>query len=416
MEFFLNRYRNLTVLLVAIVAQLVLLAYQVKSNGEVRLIRVWAVSAVTPLARVIEAGRSGTVHFIRDYFVLLNVREENQRLKSDLDRTKMDNQYLQSQLSTADRAKSLAIFQQQSPSKTIAAHVIGNTTGVGAKVVIVDRGTGSGVQKGMAVITPDGIVGKVTSAYPTASFVLLITDPSFAAGVISQKNHVHGTLKGQGYSTVIVDYVQNEQKVEPREQFFTSGDDRIFPKGLPVGEATVVREGKSYKEIFVTPSGLQNGLEEVLIVTEGVHMPIPEAAPTAQPVHLQDPPPAESSDSSAPVATTDAAPAQAPALPPMQNGPLTTDADRLVDQYRKIGEAEKHVYGQSAGGAPNFNINLNPRPADAVPVPLGAQSLPSPPAQNAPSPRAQNAASPAGPHPVPPPTAPSAKNPAAKHP
>jgi len=416
MEFFLNRYRNLTVLLVAIVAQLVLLAYQVKSNGEVRLIRVWAVSAVTPLARVIEAGRSGTVHFFRDYFVLLSVRQENQRLKADLDRTKMDNQYLQSQLSTADRAKSLAIFQQQSPSKTIAAHVIGNTTGVGAKVVIIDRGTGSGVQKGMAVITPDGIVGKVTSAYPTASFVLLITDPSFAAGVISQKNHVHGTLKGQGFSTVIVDYVQNEQKVEPGEQFFTSGDDRIFPKGLPVGEANVVREGKSYKEIFVTPSGLQNGLEEVLIVTEGVHMPIPEAQPTAQPVHLQEAPPAESSDSSAPDATTDAAPAQAPALPPMQNGPLTTDADRLVDQYRKIGEAEKHVYGQSAGGAPNFNINLNPRPADAVPVPSGGHSLPSPPAQNAPSPRAQNSASPAGPHPVPPPTAPSAKNPAAKHP
>jgi rod shape-determining protein MreC len=381
-------------LLVAIVAQLVLLAYQVKSNGEVRLIRVWAVSAVTPLARVIEAGRSGTVHFIRDYFVLLHVREENQRLKSDLDRTKMDNQYLQSELSTADRAKSLAIFQQQSPSKTIAAHVIGNTTGVGAKVVIVDRGTGSGVQKGMAVITPDGIVGKVTSAYPTASFVLLITDPSFAAGVISQKNHVHGTLKGQGFSTVIVDYVQNEQTVEPGEQFFTSGDDRIFPKGLPVGEATVVREGKSYKEIFVTPSGLQNGLEEVLIVTEGVHVEIPEAQPTSQSVHLQEPPPVESSDSS----TTDAAPdqvqAQAPAQPAVPSGPLTTDADRLVDQYRKIGEAEKHVYGRSAGGAPNFNINLNPRPADAAPATPGAPSSASSavPSSTPPSPTPKNPA------------------------
>jgi rod shape-determining protein MreC len=428
MEFFLNRYRNLTVLLVAIVAQLVLLAYQVKSNGEVRLIRVWAVSAVTPLARVIEAGRSGTVHFIRDYFVLLNVRQENQRLKADLDRSKLDNQYLQSELSTADRAKSLAIFQQQSPSKTIAAHVIGNTTGVGAKVVIVDRGTGSGVQKGMAVITPDGIVGKVTSAYPTASFVLLITDPSFAAGVVSQKNHVHGTLKGQGYSTVIVDYVQNEQKVEPGEQFFTSGDDRIFPKGLPVGEATVVREGKSYKEIFVTPSGLQNGLEEVLIVTEGVHVPIPEAQPTSQPVHLQEPPPPESSDSP----TTDAAPAQAPAqaspqapaLPPSQSGPLTTDADRLVDQYRKIGEAEKHVYGQSAGGAPNFNINLTPRPADTAPAPPGAQSpaSPSAPGSNAPkapssnSPAARSSASPPAQSAAPPQPAPAAKNPGAKRP
>ena len=408
MEFFLNRYRNLTVLLVAIVAQLLLLAYQVKSNGEVRLIRVWAVSAVTPLARVIEAGRSGTVHFVRDYFVLLNVRQENQRLKSELDRTKMDNQYLRAELSTADRAESLAIFQQQSPSKTIAAHVIGNTTGVGAKVVIVDRGTGSGVQKGMAVITPDGIVGKVTAAYPTASFVLLITDPSFAAGVISQKNHVHGTLKGQGYSTVIVDYVQNEQKVEPGEQFFTSGDDRIFPKGLPVGETTVVREGKSYKEIFVTPSGLQNGLEEVLIVTEGVHVPIPEAQPTSQTVHLQEPPPAESSDASTIDGAPDQVPAQAPAQPPTQSGPLTTDADRLVDQYRKIGQAEKHIYGQSAGGAPNFNINLNPRPADAVPLPPGAQ--------NPASPGAPSSASPPAPSPAPPPPAPAAKNPGAKRP
>ena len=50
----------------------------------------------------------------------------------------------------------------------------------------------------MAVVTPDGIVGKVVAAYPTASLVLLITDPNFAAGVISQKNRVHGTLEGPG--------------------------------------------------------------------------------------------------------------------------------------------------------------------------------------------------------------------------
>ena len=73
----------------------------------------------------------------------------------------MENQYLRTELDTADRARSLAIFQQQSPSKTVAAHIIGNTTGSGAKVVIVDRGSTSGVEKGMAVITPDGIVGKV---------------------------------------------------------------------------------------------------------------------------------------------------------------------------------------------------------------------------------------------------------------
>src|SRR5258708_3965456 len=186
--FILNRYRNLMVLVVAIFAQLMLLAYQIKSNGEVRLIRVWAVSAVTPLARGMEAGRSGVAHFLQDYFFLLDVRTQNQRLLTDLDRARLQNQFLRNQLSTADRAKSLAIFQQQSPSRTVAAHVIGNTTGVGARVVIVDRGSSSGIEKGMAVITPDGIAGKITSVFPTASYMLLITHPHFAAGVLSQKN------------------------------------------------------------------------------------------------------------------------------------------------------------------------------------------------------------------------------------
>ena len=340
MEFLLNRFRNLTVLLLALLAQLVLLAYQVKSNQEVRLIRVWAVTAVTPLARAIEIGRSSVSRFFSDYFVLLDVREENKRLKSEIDRVQMDNQFLRTELSTADRAHSLAIFQAQSPSKTIAAHIIGNTTDQGAKAVMVDRGSNSGIEKGMAVITPDGIVGKVSSVYPLSSFVLLITDPTFAAGVISQKNRVHGTLRGQGNSTVIVDYVQNEEKVEQGEWFYTSGDDRIFPKGLPAGEATVVRAGKTHKEIYVAPSGFQNGFpEEVLIIVEGVHAPIPSGPAGNQPVYLLAPP----SDGETP----------APSLP-SKNG-LTTDADRLLDRYRKIGQAQNHVYGERGNGAPNYN-------------------------------------------------------------
>src|SRR2546425_8417450 len=111
MEFFLNRYRNLSTLLVTILAQLVLLAYQIKSNQEVRLIRVWAVSAVTPMARVLEGGRSSVSHFFGDYFLLRSARDENIQLKAEMNRVKMENQYLRAELSTADRAKTLAIFQ-----------------------------------------------------------------------------------------------------------------------------------------------------------------------------------------------------------------------------------------------------------------------------------------------------------------
>jgi rod shape-determining protein MreC len=226
----------------------------------------------------------------------------------------------------------------------------------------------------MAVITPDGIVGKVVDVYPIASFVMLITDPTFAAGVISQKNRVHGTLKGQGHSTVMIDYVQNEEKLDEGEWFYTSGDDRIFPKGLPVGEATVVRAGRTHKEIYVTPSGFQSGLEEVLIVVEGVHAPIPDAPPGNQPVHLLDPPPAEGGTAAAPV------------LPQATPG---SDADRIVEQYRKIGEAEKHVYGERGAGAPNFNISLDQKPADPI-KPPDAPTPDSKPKDLAPPQRNQN--------------------------
>jgi rod shape-determining protein MreC len=164
---------------------------------------------------------------------------------------------------------------------------------------------------------------------------------------------VHGTLRGQGHSTVMIDYVQNEETVEQGEWFYTSGDDRIFPKGMPAGQATVVRPGKAKKDIFVTPSGFQNGLEEVLIVVEGVHAPIPDVAAANQPVHLLAPPPGEGS---APVSAA-----------PAQSGPLTTEADGLLEKYRKLGETQKHVYGERGAGAPNYNA-----PPAAAPPPKAA--------------------------------------------
>jgi len=254
----------------------------------------------------------------------------------------MENHYLKAELGTADRARALSVFQAQSPSKTVAARVIGNGTGSNSKVVFIDRGSTSGVESGMAVVTPDGIVGKVVDAYPTASLVMLITDPTFAAGVISQKNHVRGTMRGQSNSSVMIDSVENEQTVEQGEWFFTSGDDGIFPKGLPVGWVTVVRPGRARKEIFVNPSGFQNGLEDVLIVVEGVHAPIPDLPTPNQPVHLQAPSP--SADGLEP------APAPEAGLP-------LTEADRLKDQYRKGAEG-KFAYGVGGRGAPDFNAIL----------------------------------------------------------
>ena len=171
MESFLNRYRNITVLLLVIFAQLILLAVQVKNDQHVRFIRVWSVTAVSPLARLVEGMRGSSLSFVHNYIALHDADAQNRRLQAEVDRLKLELIFANNELNTADRAKALQLFQQRGPSKTLAATVF--STGIGpGKVVYVDRGSASGVMREMAVITPDGIVGKVSEVYPTASQVL----------------------------------------------------------------------------------------------------------------------------------------------------------------------------------------------------------------------------------------------------
>lgn len=373
MDSLLNRYRNVTVLVLVIMAQLILLAYQVKSDNDVRLIRVWSVTAVMPLARALEAVRSGVANFVGSYISLHDTRDQNRALREQLGRLKMENQFLRSELSTADRARALSVFQAHTQSRTLAARVIGAGAGANSKVVFVDRGSAAGVEKGMAVVTPDGIVGKVIAAFPTASEILLITDSTFAAGVISQKNRVHGILKGQGYGACRVEGVQDEEKLEVGEWFYTSGDDRVFPKGMPVGQVKVARPGATFKEVLVDPSGLQNGLEDVLIVLEGMHQQIPELPNAGAAVHLQSPPPSDIS----------AAPSSAPA-PAVTSG---TDADRLRERYKAVGEAQGHVFGEGLPGSKPPDFNLSPTAAPK-PKPTAQSPAQSPPARVPAAPRA----------------------------
>ena len=342
MESLLHRYRNITVLFVAIIAQLAAVAYQVRRDNDVPLLRIWAVSAVTPVASAIENLRSGTFGVFTDFFSAHGSRDQSRALRTDRDRLKLENQLLKNELAEAQQAGTLAGFKAHSPSKMIGARVIGTTTGMNSRSILIDSGYFAGVRKGMAVVTPDGIFGKVLEVYPSASQVLSVTDAGFAAAVESQKNHTRGVLKGMGSSSAKVDYVPDGQKVEKGETFFTSGDDRIFPRGMPVGKVTSVEGGAAFQTIYVEPFGAEAAPEEVFVIVDPVHQEIPDAAPADAPVFMgPDTKGAEGASGSA-------------------TQGKGTQADQIVEQYRKIGAAQNHVYGEGTPGstAPNFNLKV----------------------------------------------------------
>lgn len=369
MEVLLSRYRNLTVLLVVVLAQLIGVAYQVRTSSDQRLIRIWAVTAVTPMAGIVEDIRHNTIGFLQDYFILLDVREQNRKLKADNDKLRMENVYFRNQLGTAANARALLAFQSRTPSRTVAARVIGNSTVASAKAVFIDRGSTSGILKGLAVVTPEGIVGKVTAVYPLVSQVLLVTDPTFKVGIESQKGHVHGVLDC-GTGKCNVEQVQNEDKVDVGEWFFTSGEDRIFPKGFPVGTVVSAQPGQGMKDLKLNLSGSPGGSEEVLVVLEGAHQPIP-TAPVIQEASasmLAAPPPDNSNDG-------------ATAAKPQ------TEADKIRERYDALGKQQNHVFGGYGSNLPDFNPKapVTQPPSASAPVPAAGSSVPqAKPAANLP--------------------------------
>jgi len=202
MESLLNRYRSITVLLLVIFAQLVLLAVQVKNDQNVSVIRSWTVTAVSPAARILEWGRHSSVGFVRNYVLLRDAGEENRNLQSEVGRLKVENVFLKNELNLADRAKALQSFGRARPSKTLAATVFMSAAGSDSNAVFVDRGSLSGVERGMGVVTPDGIVGKVLRVNAMSSMVGLISDQDFAAGVTTQGGQVRGHPQGTGKAHV----------------------------------------------------------------------------------------------------------------------------------------------------------------------------------------------------------------------
>jgi rod shape-determining protein MreC len=357
MDTLMTRYRNLTVLLIVVVAQLLFLAYQVKANQDDRLIRIWAVSAVTPMAGGVEAIRHNTIGFLEDYFILLDVRDQNRRLKAENDKLRMDNIYFRNQLATAEHAHALTVFQAQIPSKTIAARVIGNSTVATAKAVFIDRGSTSGIEQGMAVVTPEGIVGKVIAVYPLVAQVLLVTDPTFKVGIESQKNHVHGILDC-GLGHCVVEQVQDEDKLDTGEWFYTSGEDRVFPRGFPVGTVTSSQPaapGQGMRDVKLNLSGEPGGAEAVLVVLEGKHQEIPAmpvVSPDVRVAALPLPPAEKDSDGSA-------------------VEQVQTDADKVVTKYQALGKEQNHVYGAIGSAIPDFNAKPGAPGGQAATRPAG---------------------------------------------
>jgi rod shape-determining protein MreC len=282
MESVFVRYRNLLVLLAMLVAQIIGLAVQVRRSEAghnsidthdgpgVRLIRLWAESTVEKPERLIHNSKLGLFNLWQGYLDLHNVHRQNQDLQKTIDRLRLEQASMLEDARQGQRLQALLDFQQKYIYKTQAAQAIGSSGTDQSRIFYIDKGADYKLEPDMAVITAEGIVGKVREVFPHTAQVLAVNDQTSGAGVILETTRTRGILRGNAVGQTQIVGMLADQRIQPGEKVLTAGGDQIFPRGLPVGVVEkVVRdpERDSFIDVIVKPAAHLERLDEVLVIT-----------------------------------------------------------------------------------------------------------------------------------------------------
>ncbi len=275
-------------LVAVLLAQTLLLAVQVRDlrgpsqpdGRKVTLLRSWAAGAVAPFERVTAFLGRGIRGNWANYVDLRRTRQQNADLQKEVARLRLEQAEFAEDALQGRRLQALLAFREQYVNATVAAQVIGTSGVDSSKVLLIDKGADFGLKPDMAVITPDGIVGKLRDVFPHTAQVLEIDDPSSGAGVILASTRIRAIVRGGPDGRVQIGNLTADSRIKPGEEVLTSGGDQVFPRGLKVGTIESIapdRDRQLYTLIRVHPAVNLSQLEEVLVIT-GTQAELPAAA------------------------------------------------------------------------------------------------------------------------------------------
>ena len=224
------------------------------------------------ILRPLQIAGQGSANWIKGfrnhYDTLAGFRSENERLRKRLQTLEVERQRLLEAEATNRHLQQLLDFRNELPSGAITATIIASSASSWFQSCVISKGSADGVRKGMAVVTPLGVVGKVVAVTGRTAKVLLLTDPNSGIDVLVQRTRSRGIVSGSLESGTVLKYIKRSEDVQEGDRLVTSGLDSGFPKGLLVG--TVIRVRKQNRGLFqsveVWPAVQAARVEEVLVV------------------------------------------------------------------------------------------------------------------------------------------------------
>jgi rod shape-determining protein MreC len=276
------RKRTTWVFVGVIMAQVILVSWQVQTKSGVRVLSAVAFETFSRVQFATAAVVNGVRGTWSNYVGLRHVRAENEDLRRRVAALEVQVQQEHALASRSERLQELMDLKTQATLPTLAAEVIAGNPDPAMQTVTIDRGTADGVLADMAVIAPRGVVGRVIGPVARhAARVQLIVDRNAAAGALSERTRAGGMVVGaEANPPLRMELVSNFADVKPGDHIVTSGVDGIFPKGYLIGEVERSdRGGGLYRNISVRPAVDFSSLEEVLVVMQPPRPAVRDEAP-----------------------------------------------------------------------------------------------------------------------------------------
>lgn len=263
---FIQRHRKSLFLVLLFVILFWLVSTQVKAGRFTLLERpVLAVSGF--FERIITGTYNGAASLGKGYAFLVRTKRENDRLKGRVAQLELESQITNELLAENERLRAALGFQRVHTPRSVTVMIIGKQSSPSSSTFTVNKGSDHGLAKNQAVITSEGVVGRVLTVLGATAKVQLITDPGSTLAVRVMRNREEGLLEGR-LDRCAMKYVSYYIDIQEGDQLITSGLDGIYPKGLPVATVTSVakHESRTFQTVTARPVVRFSRLEEALVL------------------------------------------------------------------------------------------------------------------------------------------------------
>ena len=276
-----------------LVTNLIIMAVDARdADGKHKMLRVWTQTFASPLQNASSKASGATSGFFDQIWNFRTTAQENEQLKERLTKTEQELNAARQAAVENERLKALLNLNEKIDIRSIPARVIARDPSVWFNTITINRGSSSGIEVNMPVVTGGGIVGRVITVSPWASQVMLISDEKAGAGaVVGQlgQSGALGSVKGRadlGVAVIEMRYVSGLEKVEVGDSVMTTGQDGIYPPGLNVGKVVDVKHGTATQahQIIIQPGAQLDQLEEVAVL---LYRPPPRSVPEQTPQNAE---------------------------------------------------------------------------------------------------------------------------------